>query len=370
VNDFVGFQINNFKNADNTSLVDANKLVEFLNEKILKFPYFNTSLFASMPLMLAAEKVVAIIKKIIEVKYNILSQINALNVVDELLLVNLDQKWTKHIDKMTKLREGVNLRSLEQRSPLNIYIEDGNNLFEKIKNEIVFDTDTNLGYLALPNESVELTKALDELVNSDDFKKKDYDNQQKNFDLGLKVADEENEFSSNSNEIIEHQPVSTYKENNAPIIESFVNEDYSDDDSKNQQDFYELSQQDKSDLSISDYELQNGTSSANILESKSDLILKSLEEFTNDDLDPEQTPHVENDDNVFNLETDHLEEEIDAIELLGLNKKEEIETNPAEEQSNMSEQDIEKILEMPAFKNGEQSVSLGEYLDDVLDGMG
>ncbi|MDE5767575.1 MAG: preprotein translocase subunit SecA [Malacoplasma sp.] len=370
VNDFVGFQINNFKNADNTSLVDANKLVEFLNEKILKFPYFNTSLFASMPLMLAAEKVVAIIKKIIEVKYNILSQINALNVVDELLLVNLDQKWTKHIDKMTKLREGVNLRSLEQRSPLNIYIEDGNNLFEKMKNEIVFDTVTNLCYLALPNESVELTKALDELVNSDDFKKKDYDNQQKNFDLGLKVADEENEFSSNSNEIIEHQPVSTYKENNAPIIESFVNEDYSDDDSKNQQDFYELSQQDKSDLSISDYELQNGTSSANILESKSDLILKSLEEFTNDDLDPEQTPHVENDDNVFNLETDHLEEEIDAIELLGLNKKEEIETNPAEEQSNMSEQDIEKILEMPAFKNGEQSVSLGEYLDDVLDGMG
>ncbi|MDE7099704.1 MAG: hypothetical protein K2N99_00600, partial [Malacoplasma sp.] len=87
-------------------------------------------------------------------------------------------------------------------------------------------------------------------------------------------------------------------------------------------------------------------------------------------MDPEQTPHVENDDNVFNLETDHLEEEIDAIELLGLNKKEEIETNPAEEQSNMSEQDIEKILEMPAFKNGEQSVSLGEYLDDVLDGMG
>ncbi|MDE7088177.1 MAG: preprotein translocase subunit SecA, partial [Malacoplasma sp.] len=375
VNDFVGFQINNFKNADNTSLVDANKLVEFLNEKILRFPYFNTSLFASMPLMLAAEKVVAIIKKVIEVKYNILSQINALNVVDELLLVNLDQKWTKHIDKMTKLREGVNLRSLEQRSPLNIYIEDGNNLFEKMKNEIVFDTVTNLCYLALPNESVELTKALDELVNSEDFKKKDYDNQQKSFDLGLKVADDKNEFNNDDNqdnEIINEKQSPAYETNSTPTIKFFAHEDYPVDDNINQQDSYESPQPDKSDLNVSDYELQNGTSSANVLENRSDLILKSLGELTNTDLDPEQTPHVESDDNVFNLETDRLEEEIDAIELLGLNKKEEEkeEIKPVENQSDMSEQDIDKILEMPAFKDGEQSVSLGEYLDNVLDGMG
>ncbi|MDE5841393.1 MAG: preprotein translocase subunit SecA, partial [Malacoplasma sp.] len=385
VNDFVGSQIGNFKNTDNTSLVDASKLVDFLNEKILRFNYFDKSLFASMPLMLAAEKVVTIIKKVIEVKYNILSQINALNVVDELLLVNLDQKWTKHIDKMTKLREGVNLRSLEQRSPLNIYIEDGNNLFEKMKNEIVFDTVTNLCYLTLPNESVELTKALDELVNSDEFKKKDYDSQQKTFDLGLKISEENNEFN-NSSENNDNQSQLPIYEDKQPNIHFFTNDEKQYDDNQNENNLYENKSESDADngknLGISDYELQNGTSAANILENQSDLILKSLEELTNvDGLDPEQTPHVESDDNVFNFETDRLKEEIEAIELLPELNKTENESETIEEQkeelksvdnnhSDISDQDIEKILEMPAFKDGEKSVSLGEYLDNVLDDMG
>lgn len=358
INDFVGFQINNFKNADNTSLVDAQKLTEFLNDKILRFTYFDSSLFVSMPIMLAADKVVAIIKKIIEVKYEILSQINALNVIDEILLVNLDQKWTKHIDKMTKLREGVNLRSLEQRSPLNIYIEDGNNLFEKMKSEIVFDTITSLCYLSLPNESIELSKALDQLVNSEEFKKKDYDNQQKIFDQGLKVSNEINDFDSNEESETKDEEINDN------------NEVFLDDRSlyENEQELFKKAEHNYSkNTKISEYELQNGTSVANVLENESELIQKSLSNLSEDvknDLDAEQTPHVETDDNVFNFEVDKLEKEVDAIELLSDLAKHD---SSPKEKENISDQEIEKILEMPAFKNGEEPVSLGEYLDEVLD---
>lgn len=69
------------------------------------------------------------------------------NLISGILLMHLDQNWTQHIDKMLKLREGVNLRSLEQKSPLNIYVEEGNALFEKMQDNIV--TNAILAFCAL-----------------------------------------------------------------------------------------------------------------------------------------------------------------------------------------------------------------------------
>ena len=47
----------------------------------------------------------------------------------------IDQFWKVHIDRVLKLREGVQLRSLEQVNPLNIYINDSDKMFTSmIKN--------------------------------------------------------------------------------------------------------------------------------------------------------------------------------------------------------------------------------------------
>lgn len=68
------------------------------------------------------------------------------------IIINcMDTNWTKFLDRIQKLRDGVSLRSYEQRSPLNIYVEDSDRLFynitiniaeEVIKNIIEFDTQT------------------------------------------------------------------------------------------------------------------------------------------------------------------------------------------------------------------------------------
>lgn len=73
---------------------------------------------------------------------------------------------------MIKLREGVHLRSLEQRSPLNIYIEDGDNLFEKMKNDVVRDVILGLCKFSLPHEQDKLRDALSEFTKKGGFKKK------------------------------------------------------------------------------------------------------------------------------------------------------------------------------------------------------
>lgn len=152
----------NLRNKDNSAIIDSEKFVDLINNEFIKFEYFKASEFDNMVIDGAREFLLHLFDIIINTKFKILSNLDATNVIGEILLTNVDQKWTTHIDKMTKLREGVSLRSLEQRSPLNIYIEDGNNLFEKMKSDIVRDVINGICKLSLPNESVEMLDALDE----------------------------------------------------------------------------------------------------------------------------------------------------------------------------------------------------------------
>ncbi len=42
----------------------------------------------------------------------------------------IDRAWVDHIDTMSKLREGIHLRSYAQDKPLQAYIEEGFQMFE------------------------------------------------------------------------------------------------------------------------------------------------------------------------------------------------------------------------------------------------
>jgi len=53
--------------------------------------------------------------------------------IKSILIQNLDHNWSEHIGKVTKIREGVQLRSLEQKSPLNIFVEEADSLFNTLK---------------------------------------------------------------------------------------------------------------------------------------------------------------------------------------------------------------------------------------------
>ncbi len=97
---------------------------------------------------------------------------------------------------MTKLREGVNLRSLEQRSPLNIYIEDGNNLFEKMKSDIVRDVINGICKLSLPNETAEITDALD-MAKIKQFDKKKVQNFFRQTDKSNNLISQPIDYSDN-----------------------------------------------------------------------------------------------------------------------------------------------------------------------------
>ena len=51
----------------------------------------------------------------------------------------IDRAWVNHIDVMSKLRDGIHLRSYAQNNPLQAYVEEGFELFEEMMNTISRD---------------------------------------------------------------------------------------------------------------------------------------------------------------------------------------------------------------------------------------
>jgi preprotein translocase subunit SecA len=63
-----------------------------------------------------------------------------------------------HLDLLTKIREGVSLRSLEQRSPLNIYVEEADKQFENLKLSVARGMIITLHRYSVPNANREFIK--------------------------------------------------------------------------------------------------------------------------------------------------------------------------------------------------------------------
>ncbi len=62
-----------------------------------------------------------------------------LEVEKDVVLRMIDRSWVDHIDAMSKLREGIHLRSYAQEKPLQAYVEEGFNMFEEMLGNIAGD---------------------------------------------------------------------------------------------------------------------------------------------------------------------------------------------------------------------------------------
>ena len=51
-------------------------------------------------------------------------------------LRTIDRAWSNHIDVMSKLRDGIGLRSYAQGNPLQAYVNEGYELFESMMRTI------------------------------------------------------------------------------------------------------------------------------------------------------------------------------------------------------------------------------------------
>ena len=86
-----------------------------------------------------------------------------LPVEKKLALLVIDGAWTEHIATMDELRQGIGLRSYAQSNPLQAYVEEGYDLFEKMMTLIERTITERLLNLTIEYETPEAEEAVERL---------------------------------------------------------------------------------------------------------------------------------------------------------------------------------------------------------------
>ncbi|GMO15280.1 MAG: preprotein translocase subunit SecA [Mycoplasmoidaceae bacterium] len=144
----------------NNNLVDPNRLAIILNKMIFGQDYVSDQFFYGRSLDDAEAIVSEIIKMSIDLRVGALGDEQSTNILKDIIIQNLDFNWTNHLDRVTKIREGVHLRSLEQKSPLNIYVEEADKDFKEMKVNVARSCVTALHRMFIPNAANDLKDQL------------------------------------------------------------------------------------------------------------------------------------------------------------------------------------------------------------------
>lgn len=132
-----------FTPTENNLFIDGERLAQVINKTILFLNVFEKNDFYKYDKEKAIEKIKLILKLSTMCKLSDLDQKHINIAVKNIMIENIDSQWINHLDQMSKIREGVALRSLEQKSPLNIYTEEADKLFnlmkEKVAHKIIID---------------------------------------------------------------------------------------------------------------------------------------------------------------------------------------------------------------------------------------
>lgn len=143
--------VNLFISKENPNYVDADKLTKAINLRLLGLDAIEPELFAKQNIQTVVALVTRIIWGSIEARIATYNPEQIQRVLKSIIIQNFDAEWTTHLDVMSKIREGVTLRSLEQKSPLNIYVEEADKHFNTLKKNVAHKVVISIHRLYIPN---------------------------------------------------------------------------------------------------------------------------------------------------------------------------------------------------------------------------
>ena len=126
----------------NDDLISGALLKQVLEPKFVPEGSFNEALYDEAPLEDAGQDLGDFLLDNYQVRRKQWGEEIAKQVERDICLQTIDQNWTKQIDTMARLREGIHLRSYANTNPLQDYVNEGQSLFreclENISQEVVF----------------------------------------------------------------------------------------------------------------------------------------------------------------------------------------------------------------------------------------
>ena len=126
----------------NDDLISGDLLKKVLEPKYVPEGSFNEALYDEAPLEDAGQDLGDFLLDNYYIRRKQWGEEIAKQVERDICLQTIDQNWTKQIDTMARLREGIHLRSYANTNPLQDYVNEGQALFreclENISQEVVF----------------------------------------------------------------------------------------------------------------------------------------------------------------------------------------------------------------------------------------
>jgi len=122
--------------------ISGELLKKVLEPKFVPEGSFDESVYDSAPIEDASEDLGEYLLSNYNIRRKQWGEEIAKQVERDICLQTIDQNWTKQIDTMARLREGIHLRSYANTNPLQDYVNEGQALFreciENIATEVVF----------------------------------------------------------------------------------------------------------------------------------------------------------------------------------------------------------------------------------------
>lgn len=169
-----------FKNPQNPLFVEPTKLANVINGRIFGVKIVSEKFFTNKTVDQAKTILCSIINLSIDARVKLLTEEKANKIFRDIMIQSLDYQWTQHLDLTSKVREGVTLRSLEQRSPLNIYVDEVDKHFETLKKNVAHNVIININHIYVPKVNEEIFNLLSTILTDLDISNEAYDEAKEN----------------------------------------------------------------------------------------------------------------------------------------------------------------------------------------------
>ena len=130
--------------GSNSNLIDGDLLIKQVEPRFLPAGSLKKSLYDEAPADEAGPDLGLVIYDYFLEKKKTWPEEEVDKIIRYVVLKMIDNNWTKHIDTMSRLREGIFLRSYANVNPLQDYVNEGYSLFREMLNMASVEAVLNL----------------------------------------------------------------------------------------------------------------------------------------------------------------------------------------------------------------------------------
>ncbi len=154
------------KNA-NLDIVSGEALKRIVEPQFLPVGSITAAAYDGAPIDEAGEDLGEILYASYLEKRKTWPAVDADNIERNISLRVIDRNWQGHIDTMSHLRDGINLRSYAQKNPLQDYVNEGYDLFAEMNEKAAVDTTFNLMNVRLQKKAPQTPVKEDAIDNKE-----------------------------------------------------------------------------------------------------------------------------------------------------------------------------------------------------------